>query len=418
MLISVTLIAYFSAFAISGSAGTRRKTLAALGIALIVAILLLLKYSNFFIEGINAVIGTDSIRPLSLLVPVGLSFYSLQAISYLADVYGGRTQAERSFCLFAAALSFFPAITSGPIERIRDLIPRIRDNRGPTRESFDSGIYLIVEGLFLKFAIADRLAAHTDAVFAIPAIYDGLTLLFSVLLFTVQIYCDFAGYSQIAIGIARCMGIKLMDNFDTPYFSRSIKEFWRRWHISFSTWLKDYIYIPLGGNRVSRFRKNINVFITFLVSGLWHGANTTFIVWGGLHGIYNMIPSSVKDNDSAWKRIVSVVLTFIAVSFAWIFFRASSVSDAFLVIKRIATTTALNVTSLQNMILPFTGDNTSVAYAGVSIALIFLLWVKEWMVNYRKETAHCLRPIYVVIMTCCLILFGKFGNGGFIYANF
>lgn len=254
------------------------------------------KYFDFLLKNLNyvseKVTGITFSNPFDFVLPVGISFYTFQALGYMIDVYRREIPAEKNFIRYALFVSFFPQLVAGPIERSGNLlkdIQEIPDKKMWDYERITSGLITMVWGMFLKLVITDRISAVTDAVFSGNEGFNSLALWLGAIAFSLQIYCDFSGYSTIAIGAARVMGFHLMENFNTPYFSRSIKEFWRRWHISLSTWFRDYLYIPLGGNRCSRIRRYLNLMITFLVSGFWHGAGWTFIIWGGVHGAYQIV---------------------------------------------------------------------------------------------------------------------------------
>jgi D-alanyl-lipoteichoic acid acyltransferase DltB (MBOAT superfamily) len=282
------------------------------------------------------------------LLPVGISFYTFQALGYSIDAYYGRVRAERNFITYALFVTFFPQLVAGPIERTRNLLPQFKVNHEFDYDRVTSGLRLAAWGMFKKVVIADRLAVYVNVVFGNPSAYPAASLALAVFFFAFQIYCDFSGYSDIAIGCARVLGFNLMSNFRQPYFSRSITEFWRRWHISLSTWLKDYLYIPLGGNRKGEFRRNINLLITFLISGLWHGAAWHFVVWGALHGAFQVIGRSTAPfrnaigrkvglvEESPLRKVIQVCITFTLVCFAWVFFRANTITDAFLITAKLA----------------------------------------------------------------------------------
>lgn len=323
------------------------------------SILFLFKYYNFFIDTINKVLTRIHINSIessvSFLLPVGISFYTFQALGYTVDVYRGDIKAEKNPFMYALFVSFFPQLVAGPIERSGNLLQQLHDI-GIKREkegyftcnidNISSGFSLMIWGLFMKMVIADRVAIFVDAVYAALYRVGTFETVIAAMGFSIQIYCDFAGYSAIAIGAARVMNFNLMENFNTPYFAVSISDFWRRWHISLSTWFRDYLYIPLGGNRRGKVRKYINIMITFLVSGLWHGASWHYVVWGGIHGLYQVvgdITKSIRDRiilkfrvkqDVISFRFGKVLLTFILTSFAWIFFRAGSINQVILYIRR------------------------------------------------------------------------------------
>ena len=275
---------------------------------------------------------------------MGISFYTFQTLSYTIDVYNGKTPVQNHLGIFAVYVSFFPQLVAGPIERSRHLLPQFYVEHKFSYNRVKYGLQQMLWGFFKKVVIADRLAIVVDGVYNNLDNYSGFSLVVATLFFTFQIYCDFSGYSDIAIGSARVMGFELIDNFKRPYFSKSISEFWRRWHISLSTWFRDYLYIPLGGNRVVKWRWYYNLFITFLVSGFWHGANWTFLVWGALHGTYlimaivlikpkEYILNMLNLKGGLIHKIYRVTFTFALVVFAWIFFRANNISDAFYVIN-------------------------------------------------------------------------------------
>ena len=305
-------------------------------------ILFYYKYTNFLIDLCAYVLPLGNLQHAhqDILLPVGISFFTFQAMSYTFDVYSGKTQAEPNFLKYALFVSFFPQLLAGPIERSGNLLKQI--NR-PKKFSFNDardGFLLMLWGFFLKIVIADRAAVAVNTVYSDIGHYEGWYLIFATFLFGIQIYCDFAGYSVIAIGCAKILGFQLMENFDAPYLADSIADFWRRWHISLSTWFRDYVYIPLGGNRKGFLRKQINRMIVFLLSGLWHGANLTFVAWGCLHGLYQIVQEILLPvrrvlvrilhlhTNSIGYKVYRAVLTFLMVNFAWIFFRAENLHDA------------------------------------------------------------------------------------------
>ncbi len=322
-----------------------------------IGILVFFKYFDFILQNLNSILDVLGIaainKPFDIILPVGISFYTFQALSYTMDVYQGKITAERNIFRYALFVSFFPQLVAGPIERSKNLLKQI-DNIENLHlwnyENITHGIILMLYGLFQKMVIADRAAIIVDNVYDCFWIYGSIELIFATILFGIQVYCDFSSYSLIAMGAAKVMGFNLMENFNTPYFSRSIKEFWRRWHISLSTWFRDYLYIPLGGNRYSKIQKYRNLLITFLISGLWHGANWSFIIWGGLHGIYQIIGDLIKPiknyfnaffhvkTESFSYKFGQMLITFVLVDFAWIFFRMNSLKNSikfiyFMIIK-------------------------------------------------------------------------------------
>jgi D-alanyl-lipoteichoic acid acyltransferase DltB (MBOAT superfamily) len=264
-----------------------------------------------------------------LILPVGISFYTFQTLSYVIDVYRGDVDVENNFGIYAAYISFFPQLVAGPIERARNLLPQIKGRKSFDYEQATYGLKLIAWGLFKKMLIADMLSPYVDQVFSDVGSYGGLSLIIASVFFSFQIYCDFSGYSDMAVGIAKLFGIDIMFNFRAPYFAKSVREFWSRWHISLSTWFRDYVYIPLGGNRCTKLRNSFNLMITFLVSGLWHGANWTFIVWGGIHGVAQIIEKRFIKKKPG---IIGNIFVFALVVVAFVFFRAETIGDAFYVI--------------------------------------------------------------------------------------
>ena len=278
-----------------------KRTVVAFSFIINLAILIFFKYFDFLLQNINIVLSTLNIqlinKPFDVILPVGISFYTFQALSYTIDVYRGEIKSEKNIIKYALFVSFFPQLVAGPIERSRNLLIQIEDLEKVKRfdyERITEGLTLMLFGYFQKMVIADRAAILVDTVFNGYYEYNSMALILAAIFFAIQIYCDFGSYSLIAIGTAKVMGINLMENFNTPYFARSVKEFWGRWHISLSTWFRDYLYIPLGGNRCSNIRKSFNILVTFLVSGLWHGANFTFIAWGAIHGIFHIIEEQLK----------------------------------------------------------------------------------------------------------------------------
>lgn len=314
-------------------------------------ILFFYKYFNFLSRSVTGVLQTWNIlyeAPLfHVLLPVGISFYTFQTLSYTIDVYRGRIPAERHLGIYALYVAFWPQLVAGPIERTHHLLPQFRERYAFNYDRVVGGLRLMLWGLFKKVAVADHLAVYVNRVYNHVDDYQGLPLMTATFFFAVQIYCDFSGYTDMARGAARIMGYDLMENFRRPYFSKSIREFWQRWHISLSTWFRDYVYIPLGGKRASTERWYANLFVTFLLSGLWHGANWTFVIWGALHGIYLILENLTgffqtrlanrwfPGEGALMNRAVRASLTFAMVCFAWIFFRANTVGDAFAVIGKI-----------------------------------------------------------------------------------
>jgi len=332
---------------------TKKKLYIVLALLVSLGVLFFFKYFNFMSESVCAVLGMFAIpmQPitLKLLLPVGISFYTFQSLSYVIDVYRGDVKAQRNFGKYALFISFFPQLVAGPIERTNNLMPQLFEDRNFDEHKAVMGLRLMLVGFLKKIILADALGRYVDLIYDDVQSYYGLTLIIATILFTFQIYCDFSGYSDIAIGTAKLLNIDLMTNFDGPYLASSIKEFWAKWHISLSTWFRDYVYIPLGGNRCSKPRHIFNMIVTMLVSGLWHGANWTFVLWGGLHGVYQAVEGILKKNIpgvfdrkpgdnkvlNCLYNIGQILVTFVLVSFAWIFFRANSLADATYVVTHL-----------------------------------------------------------------------------------
>lgn len=316
-----------------------RKSLMWLSILISLSILGYFKYANFFLWNWNQMVD-GNFQPLDIILPVGISFYTFQSISYVVDVYKEKIQPTRYWIDYIFFLSFFPALVAGPIVRADYFLPQLEENRQPSKSEIWAGLWLIIIGVIKKALIADYISQYNDLVFNDPTLYTGVQTLMGVLGYTMQIYCDFSGYSDMAIGIALIMGFKLGINFDSPYQSRNLTEFWRRWHISLSSWLRDYVYIPLGGNRKGTVRTYVNNFLTMLIGGLWHGAAWKFVFWGAMHGvglaIHKMCRPILKKIPDNWFTIfISWLITFVYVSLLWVFFRASSFSDSVLIIRNI-----------------------------------------------------------------------------------
>ncbi|MGI9077813.1 MAG: MBOAT family O-acyltransferase [Gemmatimonadaceae bacterium] len=344
ILFFTILVDYFAGLAIERATGPRRKAYLWISIAANVGVLAVFKYAVFFAGNANALLGfagfpTD-VPVLRILLPVGLSFHTFQAMSYTMEVYRGRYRAERSFPTYALYVMFFPQLVAGPIERPQHLLPQFREVHTFNPEDATEGLRLMLWGFFKKIVVADRLALYVNPVYTDPLSFSPLANALATVCFAFQIYCDFSGYSDIAIGSARVMGFRLMTNFRQPYFATSVTDFWRRWHISLSTWFRDYVYIPLGGSRATSPRVMANIFTVFLLSGLWHGAGWTFVVWGAIHGLVLIVEraSGLTTRDGFRSPVFNLaarVSTFSIVCIAWIFFRATSMAEAGNVLSRI-----------------------------------------------------------------------------------
>lgn len=351
ILFGTIIIDYIAGILIENAVGARRKWYLVLSLITNIGVLAVFKYYNFFIDNINDVFrlaGTTVHLPmLSIVLPIGLSFHTFQAMSYTIEVYRGNQKAERHFGIYSLYVMFYPQLVAGPIERPQNVLHQFHEPHSFDYNNAVSGLRQMMWGLFKKVVIADRLAMAADPYFNHPAGHSGTALAIAAIFFSFQIFCDFSGYSDIALGTARVMGFHLMTNFNRPYHARTISEFWKRWHISLSTWFRDYLYISLGGNRVSMPRMYFNLFFVFLVSGFWHGANWTFIVWGAMHGFYLVFALFTKDirqkmcdtigitRHKTLDRILDNTITFALAAIAWVFFRASNIYVATGIIRKI-----------------------------------------------------------------------------------
>lgn len=346
LILFVTItVDYFAGIGLEATQGNKKKWILLASIVANVGMLGFFKYFNFANENIAALANfidwNYPIENLSIILPIGLSFHTFQSLSYTIEVYRGHQKAERHYGYLALYVLFYPQLVAGPIERPQNILHQLHEEHRFEYQRVTDGLKWMAWGMFKKVVIADRMALFVNPIYDSPTGHAGPALVFATIAFAIQIYCDFSGYSDIAFGSAQVMGIRLMKNFQHPYFAKSISEFWRRWHISLSTWFRDYVYIPLGGNRAGARRTAINLFITFLLSGLWHGANWTFVIWGALHGAYIILnhwmePYWTRLRDSGFAKQfapvhsgLSLLSTFGLVCFAWIFFRASTLTDAF-----------------------------------------------------------------------------------------
>jgi D-alanyl-lipoteichoic acid acyltransferase DltB (MBOAT superfamily) len=433
-------IDYYAGIFIENSKNKRRKWFLITSLVANIGVLAVFKYYNFFNYDLTILlygIGYENPIPyLSILLPIGLSFHTFQAMSYTIEVYRGNQKAERNFGIYALYVMFYPQLVAGPIERPQNLLHQFYEKHTFEYKRITDGLKLMVWGLFKKVVIADRLAVVVDQVYTIPGDYSGISLIIATFFFSFQIYCDFSGYSDIAIGAAQVMGFKLMKNFDRPYQSASIQEFWKRWHISLSTWFRDYLYISIGGNRVTIPRWYLNLFIVFVISGLWHGANWTFMIWGAVHGFYLIFALVTKNLRSNINRFVGLdkfpkvhrffqtILVFILVSFAWIFFRANSAHDALYIIKSSITGLNEDFYKIANNI-PL---NLNLGLSNSQLILAFLLIVFMEFIQYKQKylsipqwlsakPALIRWSVYYAVVLIILVL-GVYEERQFIYFQF
>jgi len=403
----------------------RRKMLLAASIIANVGVLAVFKYFNFINLNLTFLLHKfdyhNPIPYLSILLPIGLSFHTFQAMSYTIEVYRGKQKAEKHFGVYSLYVMFYPQLVAGPIERPQNILPQIHAKHYFDYGLMVSGLRLMLWGYFKKMVIADRLSIYVDMVYSNPKSHNGSEVAIASVFFAIQIYCDFSGYTDIAVGCAKTMGFDLMKNFNRPYFAANIQDFWRRWHISLSTWFRDYVYVPLGGSRVSAGRLFFNLFIVFLLSGIWHGANYTYVIWGLLHCLFYIIymlikphlPGEPQNGTVAWLlRLGSRLITFALVTFAWIFFRANSVSDAFMLIHKLK--------SFGSRPIYGAGAN-SLLHSLVPIAILFLVEYKQEYLpqKFNLESQSVVVKWGVVMATIFLILmFGVFNGPRFIYFQF
>lgn len=446
LILALTIVVdYFAGIYIEKSEGKKRKKYLALSIITTCAILFFFKYFNFFnanFEFIAKSFGLNyPIGALRILLPIGLSFHTFQSLSYVIEVYRGNQRAEKHFGIFSLYVMFYPQLVAGPIERPQNLLHQFREHYTFDYERVTSGLKLMAWGLFKKVVIADRLAFVVGNVYSSPYEHSGVALSIATVFFAFQIYCDFSGYSDVAIGSAQVMGFKLMDNFNRPYFSKSISEFWKRWHISLSTWFKDYFYLSLGGNRCSKPRWQFNLFLTFLVSGLWHGANWTYVAWGAVNGFYlvfaiwtKQLRSQIFEKSFAFHfprifKLYQVLITFFLVCIAWVFFRAANIKEAIYIIGHFNRGWTQFFELLRNGGLHFNTTNglglgVSMYSIITSFSLIGFLICVHLLQRHRsmrfmlKNQPRVIRWSFYYAIVLAIIFLGVYGENQFIYFQF
>lgn len=438
LILTVTIVIdYAAGILIARSAGPARKRYLVVSIVATCLVLAIFKYFYFFTEnmiGLAGVFGWQITGPtIDIILPIGLSFHTFQSLSYVVEVYRGRQKAETSFITYATYVMFFPQLVAGPIERPQNLLHQFHREHKFEYERVVSGLKRMAWGFFKKLVIADRLAIYVNDVYAAPSEHTGLQLTIATVFFAYQIYCDFSGYSDIAIGSARVLGFRLMENFNRPYASTSVSEFWTRWHISLSSWFRDYVYIPLGGNRVSKPRHYFNLLVTFSLSGLWHGANWTYVVWGALNGIYLILgqaKGSVLKRVRAWRdgmpsygrslivalsHATAVLTTFSLICIGWIFFRATSLADAWYILTHLTTNWDFGRIGTEQFLL---------RQMPVAIASIIVLEVAQY-VHSRRSLADIAARLAMPVRwaTYCglvlgVVMLGVYRKTQFIYFQF
>lgn len=420
LMLALSLVAYYCSLMLKK---TDRKIFLYIGVVIPLVILGIFKYFNFFVDSFTYIFGIDKASSLNIILPVGISFYTFQSMSYTIDVYRNNVECERSFLKVALYIAFFPQLVAGPIVKAKDFIYQLYEDRNINWSGFKEGLQIFVFGLFKKIVIADNISVCVDAVFNMPKQYHAISVIMAVIGYSVQIYCDFSGYSDMAIGCAKCLGYDLCRNFNMPYISKNISTFWKRWHISLSTWLQEYLYISLGGNRKGVIRTYINLFLTMLIGGLWHGAAWTFVVWGALHGIalcihklWMKFSGHTKNHKGTLVgNAVSILLTYIFVSFCWIFFRAENFE--------IAKNVIVAILSWQNGVMYV----SSWVLLGIICTLIstFVAYIKShrektevqgFYMLVNLETVFGMTVLFVVIGICLALAYT--GSSPFIYFQF
>ena len=433
LLLATTVLTYLLALNLerADTAKSKKKCLAG-GILPLIFVLLFYKTASPIIDRLNLLIdaGRLSMQPITvrILLPAGISFYFFQSMGYLIDVYRGKIKAERHFGYYALFVSFFPQLLAGPIGRADSLLPQYKRERPFDYRNVTYGLKLMAWGYFKKLVIADVFAGVVNKVYDRADIYVGLVFIVVTVMFAIEVYCDFSGYSDIAIGCAKLFGIDLMTNFKSPYFSFSVKEFWSRWHISLSTWFRDYVYIPLGGNRVPKWRHLLNLLITFLVSGFWHGSSLTYIVWGGTHGLLQSIETLIYPKTrkgvpvSRRKHFWQLPVTFILLCFTWIFFRANSMQDAIWIISRLFWDIERPLNYLQTCIICLGVSRTAAVGMFLSVALLTaydFTSLKCDVINVLSRQKFFIRwPVYVLLLVVIILFSPKGVATEFIYFQF
>jgi alginate O-acetyltransferase complex protein AlgI len=438
ILFFTIIIDYIAGIYLEDTHDAKRKRLY-LGLSIVanVGVLAVFKYYNFFLDNLNAASMATfeqflPLRYLAIALPIGLSFHTFQAMSYTFEVYYGRQKAERHFGIYALYVMFYPQLVAGPIERPQNILHQFHEKQYFDYARVRDGLSMMLWGLFKKVVIADNLAGYVNLAYHDPEDKTGMTLLLGSYFFAFQIYCDFSGYSDIAVGAAKVMGFNLMENFRYPYGSSSIREFWSRWHISLSTWFRDYLYIPLGGNRVTKGRWMFNLFFVFMISGFWHGANWTYIIWGALHGLY-LVCGIMKDDlverfnipftekKSKLIKAFNIILTFHLALIAWVFFRAEPIDDAFAIIEKIFS--SMQIKDFNKSLVFFVGNPNYLGKIVFHLALVagFIAidpFVDQIVKQKIKIQSSILKLVLYSVILASVILFGFFGEVQFIYFQF
>ena len=435
LILATTIVSYLAGIGIKKWERVAiKRLLLILSISVSLGILIFFKYANFIIEsfcmGINSLGGGLTFDAINIILPVGISFYTFQTLSDVIDIYKGKIDAERNPFYYALYVSFFPQLVAGPIERSENLLPQLKNQEGIKYENLSIGLKQMLVGFIKKIAIADMIAVYVNNIFNHIDETNGLLVLFGAILFSIQILCDFSGYSDIAIGCAKCFNINLSKNFDKPYSAISIKDFWNRWHITLSTWFRDYVYFPLGGSRVKKFRFFLNILIVFLLSGIWHGAAWTFIIWGAMHGIMRIIGSITEplrlklyekrgiDRDSLGIRILRISITYILVTFTWIAFRSNSLSEMATAYRLLFTSWNFSLEYFNTFKNVLNMPLEMIIY--IPLAIIGLKFVDNIRLEYQDKPIclYCLRKVLYTILVLLVIACFIYQKGSNIESEF
>lgn len=428
VLFGVTVICFIGGHLVGNQEDTKKKKNLCLSFVFLGLLpLLVFKYYNFLNDSLTSLLELMGLHfalsGLNWAIPVGISFFTFQAVGYLLDVYHKRVLSEKNFWDFALFVSFFPQVTSGPISTVKDLMPQLKTPHSFSYDQGRDGLKMLLWGMFLKLALADRIGLYVDTVYTNYIHYSGAVVFFASVMYTIQIYCDFAGYSLMAIGISKTLGIDLINNFERPYLAASVTEFWKRWHISLTRWLTTHVYINLGGNRCSKSRQNVNIMLTFLVSGLWHGANWTFIIWGALHGLFQIVEKTLMGDRLKAElkgghkgfilgRIVRIAVTFTLVSFVWIFFRMPTLEGAVDLISKIFTNFG------KFTISPL--DPISMVALGIGLPILFAKEIRDEFFPNKIKTLSTsfVKWLFYIMVACFTLAMGVLDAGQFIYVTF
>lgn len=438
ILLFVTAVSYFAGLMVYNDRKKGKKIILTVGVILSLAFLVLGKYADFLMQNIYKVLDLlkipYSVSNIKFILPVGISFFTFKAVSYIVDAYRGKI-VEKNFLKYLLYVSFFPQIASGPIERSTNLIPQFSEEHKFNPKMVEKGLCLMLVGFFKKMVVADNISGVVSKVFADADMYSPLVLFGIACVYSLQIFCDFSGYSDIAIGCTQVLGIKTVPNFNNPYFAKTIAEFWRKWHISLSSWFKDYLYIPLGGNRKGTVRKYVNLMIVFLVSGLWHGSSWNFIFWGFLHGIYQIIGALTSnlrekvckviriDRNEKLHDFVKIIITFVLVTFAWIFFKADSIQSGFNYIKCMFSNNfdTMNLRAIIASVKMLFNSKTTL----ISFAVAICTFIPFMFLDYKKDFCEFMskrhtvtKIIFFALFIAFIVIFASTDVTDFIYIRF